>query len=95
MRQRDELLALSARLAESGVWQRIHKVLLCRLRGSNKIDFRRAVIDCVSVRATLEGARRGRTPRFRRKKGTKHHLITEAQGIPLAVHVTEANRHDV
>ena len=37
----------------------------------------------------------GPNPTDRRKKGTKHHLISEAQGIPLAVHVTAANRNDV
>lgn len=31
----------------------------------------------------------------RRKKGTKHHITTEAQGIHLAVRITEANRHGV
>src|SRR5271157_4469763 len=40
---------------QAGVWKSIHKVLLCRLRGGNKIDFRRAVIDSASVRATLGG----------------------------------------
>jgi IS5 family transposase len=30
-----------------------------------------------------------------RKKGTKHPILTEAQGIPLAICVTEANRNDV
>lgn len=27
--------------------------------------------------------------------GTKHHLITDAQGIPLAVKITGANRNDI
>jgi IS5 family transposase len=27
--------------------------------------------------------------------GSKHHLLTDANGIPLAVILTEANRHDV
>jgi transposase len=31
----------------------------------------------------------------RRKSGTKHHLITDAEGIPLAVRITGGNRHDV
>lgn len=31
----------------------------------------------------------------RRKKGTKHHLLTDANGTPLAASVTAANRHDV
>lgn len=59
-----------------------------------KIDFSRAVINSSSV-SRIGGAKTGPNPTDRRKKGTKHHIITEAQGIPLAVHVTEANRHDV
>jgi transposase len=31
----------------------------------------------------------------RRKNGSKHHLLTDARGIPLAVIITGANRHDV
>jgi len=31
----------------------------------------------------------------RRKKGTKHHLLTDGRGTPLAVTLTAANRHDV
>lgn len=31
----------------------------------------------------------------RRKPGSKHHLLTDAGGLPLAVLLTEANRHDV
>jgi transposase len=27
--------------------------------------------------------------------GSKHHILTDAQGIPLATVLTEANRHDV
>ena len=31
----------------------------------------------------------------RRKNGSKHHLITDAGGVPLATRLTGANRHDV
>jgi len=31
----------------------------------------------------------------RRKNGPKHHLITDAKGVPLATRLTGANRHDV
>ena len=41
------------------------------------------------------GAQTGPNPTDRRKKGTKHHVITDAHGIPLAVSITGANRHDV
>jgi transposase len=44
------------------------------------------------------GARRKKTgpsPTDRGKAGSKHHLITDAGGIPLAATVTGANAHDV
>jgi len=31
----------------------------------------------------------------RRKSGSKHHLLTDANGVPIVAIVTEANRHDV
>jgi len=41
------------------------------------------------------GAQTGPNPTDRRKSGSKHHIITDAQGIPLATKLTGANRHDV
>jgi len=41
------------------------------------------------------GAKTGPNPTDRRKKGSKHHIITDANGIPLATKLTGANRHDV
>lgn len=67
----------------AGVWQRIHKVLLCRLRRSNKIDFRRAVIDSASVRATLGGPKRGRTQRIAGKRGPNIMSSPKLRGFPL------------
>ncbi len=37
----------------------------------------------------------GRNPTDRAKPGTKRHLLTEGKGIPIAVVVTGANRHDM
>src|SRR3954447_21172166 len=48
------------RLAEwqkAGVWQRLHEVLLDRLRAAGALDFSRAVVDSSHVRA-LKGGRR-------------------------------------
>lgn len=41
------------------------------------------------------GKKSGPNPTDRRRAGSKHHLLTEAQGIPIAVILTKANRHDV
>jgi len=47
---------------KAGVWEKIHRVLLDRLGGADKIDFSRAVADSASVRAVLGGRKRGRIP---------------------------------
>lgn len=54
----------------------------------------RAVVDSSSVRAVL-GGETGLNPTDRRKAGSKHHLITDAGGIPLAAILTSANAHYV
>jgi transposase len=78
-----------------GTWDKIHKVLLDRLRGADKINWERAVIDSSSVRAAYGGERTGPSPVDRAKPGSKHHVLTDGHGIPLTSSVTAANRHDV
>ena len=41
------------------------------------------------------GKKTGPNPTDRRRAGSKHHVLTDAQGIPLSIILTEANRHDV
>ncbi len=41
------------------------------------------------------GPQTGPNPTDRAKNGSKHHVITDAQGVPLAVRLTGANVHDV
>ena len=41
------------------------------------------------------GEKTGPNPTDRRRPGSKHHVITDAQGIPLNVILTGANDHDV
>ena len=43
----------------------------------------------------MAGEKTGPNPTDRRKLGSKHHVITDAKGIPLAALLTGANRHDV
>ena len=80
---------------EAGVWQNLHELLLAKLRKADQIDWSRAVVDSASIRAVGGGGETGPNPTDRRKLGSKHHLITDAQGIPLAAILTGANRHDV
>ncbi len=41
------------------------------------------------------GGKTGPNPTDRGKPGSKHHVITDANGIPLASILTGANKHDV
>lgn len=78
-----------------GTWDKIHRALLGRLRGADRIDWSRALVDSSSVRAAYGGEATGPSPVDRAKPGTKHHVITDASGVPLATSVTAANRNDV
>jgi transposase len=80
---------------EAGVWRRLHEVLLAELQGADRIDWSRAVVDSTHARALGGGEKTGPNPTDRRKLGTKHHIVTDGQGIPLAVTITGSNRHDV
>jgi hypothetical protein len=64
---------------DAGVWQRLHEVLLAELRGADLLDFSKI----------------GPSPVDRGKTGSKHHVIVEAHGIPLAATLTGGNRNDV
>ncbi len=46
---------------EAGVWDRLHRVLLSKLRGAEKLDLSRVIVDSSSVRAVHGGKKRDRT----------------------------------
>ena len=50
------------RWQEEGVWQKIHQVLLAKLREADAIDWSRTVADSASVRALLGGLKPALTP---------------------------------
>jgi transposase len=79
----------------AGVWERLHKVLLDELQEADRIDWSRAAVDSTHARALGGGQKTGANPTDRRKLGTKHHIVTDAQGIPLSVTITGSNIHDV
>ena len=45
---------------EAGVWDKIHRLLLNKLREADQIDWSRAVLDSSSVRAVFGGRKPGR-----------------------------------
>ena len=80
---------------EAGVWQKLHQALLSKLRGAGKIDWSRAAVDSSKVRALNGGDKTGPNPTDRGKKGSKHHILTDGKGVPLAASLTAANRNDI
>jgi transposase len=80
---------------KDGTWDKIHQVLLDKLRGADQIAWERALIDSSFVRAASGGGDTGPSPVDRSKPGTKHHVITDANGIPLASSVTAATVNDI
>ncbi|MDE2958598.1 MAG: IS5 family transposase [Chloroflexota bacterium] len=80
---------------QAGVWQKLHETLLSRLHGAEGLDWSRACVDSASVRAVGAGKKTGPNPTDRGKPGSKHHVLTDANGIPLSAILTGANRHDV
>jgi transposase len=81
--------------SKAGVWQKLHEQLLAELNGADQIDWSRASVDSRSFRALGGGEKTGPSPVDRRKRGSKHHVIVDGRGTPLAATLTAANEHDV
>nr|WP_115648355.1 IS5 family transposase [Chromobacterium violaceum] len=77
-----------------GVWDRLHLALLIQLRQHDQIDWSRASIDGASVAKPPGGQQTGPNPTDRGKLGSKRHIVVDRRGLPLALCVTGANRHD-
>src|SRR5260370_13333757 len=59
------------------------------------IQWKWQAVDGVMTKAPFAGAATGANPTDRSKKGTKRSLLTDGNGIPLALIVDGAHRHDV
>jgi len=79
----------------AGIWKELQVRLLSELRAQDKIDWGLAVVDSSFVRALGGGEDTGPNPTDRGKLGSKHHLLIDSHGIPLAEEVTAANVNDV
>lgn len=80
---------------QAGIWEALVQVLLNELREADRLDWSRAAVDSAPARAMGGGEKTGPNPTDRRKPGSKHHVVTDANGIPLNVILTGAQRHDV
>jgi len=95
LRQRHELLAAPARLASRGCVAEAAReaaVPVAR-RGMHRLFTRGGGLRLGASR--FGGAKTGPNPTDRRKSGSKHHVLTDANGTPMTMKLTGANRHDV
>jgi transposase len=82
------------RWEELGVWDRLHADLLRLLRQAGKLDPDLVIVDAVILRAYGGGDLTGPSPVDRRKRGTKHTLLVDRHGVPLAIRTAGANASD-
>src|SRR5262249_4762088 len=53
-----------AQWSKRGIWQQMHELLLAKLRGAERLDWSRVLVDCSLVKAPLGGPKRARIPRI-------------------------------
>ncbi len=78
---------------KAGVGRRLHRVLPDKLRGADKLDFSRVVVDSSPV-CVVHGGGPGLNPTDRPNAGIKRHLLVDARGVPVNVILTRANCHE-
>ena len=70
---------------EAGVWDRLHVVLLTKLRGREAAGLVAGGDRLLPRPGRSAGPKSGPSPVDRARPGSKHHVLTDGQGIPLAV----------
>jgi transposase len=79
--------------ATAGVFERLHLEILDRLGVVGRLDWSRASVDTMSVRAK-RGDHVGANPVDRGKPGSKLHLACDGGGLPLTAAIAAANVAD-
>lgn len=77
-----------------GIWDRLHVHLLSLLKKAGQLELQIAIVDSVTVRAFGGGEETGPSPVDRRKLGTKHTLMVDRNGVPIAIRMAPANASD-
>ncbi|MBG7704172.1 IS5 family transposase [Streptomyces sp. MC1] len=80
---------------EADVWPRLHAALLTELRRAGSLGPGRLLRGRLARPCSQRGDHVGPSPVDRARPGSKHHLIVDRHGTPLAVTLTGGNRHDV
>ncbi|WP_228052232.1 IS5 family transposase [Nodosilinea sp. LEGE 07298] len=79
----------------NGTLARFWQAGLATYAETQGIDWEWTAMDGALVKAPLGGKDTGPNPTDRGKSGSKRSILTDGQGIPLAIVVAPANRHDM
>jgi transposase len=79
----------------AGVWDRLHELLLAKLRAADQIDFSRAAVDSSSIRAVEAGQKLGQTLPIGLDPVRSTTSSPMPTARPLAAILTGANLNDV
>lgn len=77
------------------MWERLHHEFLGLLNAAGRIDWSRGGGGLKPRPRSSRGALTGPSPVDRARTGSKHHLLVDADGAPLAVALTGGNRNDI
>jgi putative transposase len=78
----------------AGVFKRMWRAGLAEYDEIKGLQWKWQAADGAMTKAPLGGEATGKNPTDRAKQGTKRSLLVEAKGVPLAIEVGPANRHD-
>ncbi|WP_205833115.1 IS5 family transposase [Azohydromonas caseinilytica] len=80
---------------EAGVFREFWRQSLLDYQVLKGIDWDWLAMDGAMTKAPLGGEKTGPNPTDRGKEGTKRSTLTDAAGMPIAMEVAGANRHDM
>jgi putative transposase len=80
---------------QAGIIDAIVELMLGWYDRCRGIDWEWQVADTKLLAAPLGGEATGPNPTDRGKSGTKRHLLVDGRGVPLAFHLSGAERHDL
>lgn len=81
--------------SRSGLFKKMWKAGLSEYDEVKGIDWQWQAADGAITKAPLGGQASGANPTDRAKRGTKRSLLVEGKGVPLALEVGPAQRHEV
>jgi len=79
----------------AGVFRALWRQGLLTYDRAKKIQWKWQALDGAMTKVPLGGEATGHNPTDRAKSGTKRSVLTDGRGVPLALSVAGANRHDM